>query len=139
MVINTLTMLTIAHANRGRPTPKDDERFQNRLVRDLNIRILNKCWQELSTEFESAQIPNFTMISFIETKIHGSTSCSTYSSSQFDIVYISISKFNTLNKALIQYCSHFNINIATFVAFQIAVYAYVVQRAFTYTSPSSPS
>ena len=68
-------MLTTAHANRGRPTPKDDERFQNGLVRDLNIRILNKCWQELSTEFESAQIPNFTMISFIETKIHGSTSC----------------------------------------------------------------
>ena len=34
---------------------------------------------------------------------------------------------------------YFNINIATFVGFQIAVYAYVVLRNFTYTSPSSPS
>ena len=34
----------------------------------------------------------------------------------------------------------FNINIATFVGFQIVVYAYVVLRTFTYTSdkPSSP-
>ena len=29
-------MLTIAHADRGRPTLKDDERFRNGLVRDLN-------------------------------------------------------------------------------------------------------
>ena len=28
---------------------------------------------------------------------------------------------------------------ATFVGFQIAVFAYVVLRIFTYTSPSSPS
>ena len=30
-------MLTTAHANRGRPTLKDDERFRNGLVRDLKI------------------------------------------------------------------------------------------------------
>ena len=35
LVINTLTMLTIAYADRGRPTLKDDERFRNGLVRDL--------------------------------------------------------------------------------------------------------
>ena len=35
LVINTLTMLTIAFADRGRPTLKDDERFGNGLVRDL--------------------------------------------------------------------------------------------------------
>ena len=28
VVLYTLTMLTIAHADRGRPTLKDDERFQ---------------------------------------------------------------------------------------------------------------
>ena len=28
-------MLTIAYADHGRPTPKDDERFRNWLVRDL--------------------------------------------------------------------------------------------------------
>ena len=32
-----------------------------------------------------------------------------------------------------------NINIATFVGFRIAVYAYVMLHTFTYTSPSSPS
>ena len=37
LVINTLTMLTTAHANRGRPTLKDDERFRNGLVRDLKM------------------------------------------------------------------------------------------------------
>ena len=32
VVLYTLTMLTIAHADRGRPTLKDDERFRNGLV-----------------------------------------------------------------------------------------------------------
>ena len=42
--------------------------------------------------------------------------------------------------SLLQYISfYFNIKIATFVGLQIAVYAYVVLRTFTYTSPSSPS
>ena len=31
LIIYTLTMLTIAHADRGRPTLKDDERFRNRM------------------------------------------------------------------------------------------------------------
>ena len=35
VVLYTLTMLTIAHADRCRPTLKDDERFRNGLVRDL--------------------------------------------------------------------------------------------------------
>ena len=39
--INTLTRLTIVHADRCRPTLKDDERFQNGLVRDLKIRVMN--------------------------------------------------------------------------------------------------
>ena len=43
--------------SRGRSTLKDDERFRNGLFRDLKIRILNMCWQELSTEFERAH-PN---------------------------------------------------------------------------------
>ena len=42
LVINTLTLLTIAHADRVRPTLKDGERFRNGLVRDLEIRTL-KC------------------------------------------------------------------------------------------------
>ena len=38
--------------------------------------------------------------------------------------------------SFLQYISsYFNINIATFVGFQIVVYAYVVLRTFTYTSP----
>ena len=50
LVINTLERLTIVHAERGRPAIKDDERFQNRLVRDLKISIQNSvqgknCWQ----------------------------------------------------------------------------------------------
>ena len=36
VVFYTLTMDTIAHADRGRPTLKDDERFRNGLFRDLN-------------------------------------------------------------------------------------------------------
>ena len=32
-----LTMLTTAHAYRGRPTLKDDEQFRKGLVRDLAI------------------------------------------------------------------------------------------------------
>ena len=34
-------MLTTAHADRGRPTLKDDERFRNGLVRDLNEFTMN--------------------------------------------------------------------------------------------------
>ena len=37
LIINTLTMLTIAHADRGRPTLKDDERFRNGYFHDNNI------------------------------------------------------------------------------------------------------
>ena len=36
LILYTLTMLTISHADRGRPTLKDGERFRNGLVRDLN-------------------------------------------------------------------------------------------------------
>ena len=32
LIITTLTMLTTAHADRGRPTLKDDERFRNRMA-----------------------------------------------------------------------------------------------------------
>ena len=38
--INTITRLTIVHADRCRPTLKDVERFQNGLVRDHEIRVL---------------------------------------------------------------------------------------------------
>ena len=41
VVLYTLTMLTIAHADRGRPTLKDDEWFRNGLVRDLNEFTMN--------------------------------------------------------------------------------------------------
>ena len=34
-------MLTNTHADRGRPTLKDDERFRNGLVRDLKETIVN--------------------------------------------------------------------------------------------------
>ena len=38
LVINTLTMLTIAHGDRGKPTLKDDERpFRYGLFRDLKM------------------------------------------------------------------------------------------------------
>ena len=38
LVINTLIMLTIAHADRGKPTLKDDERpFRYGLFRDLKM------------------------------------------------------------------------------------------------------
>ena len=37
LIMNTLTMLTIAHADHGRPTLKDDERFQNGLFHYLKI------------------------------------------------------------------------------------------------------
>ena len=33
-------MLTMAHADRGRPTLKDDERFWNGLIRDFDNRTL---------------------------------------------------------------------------------------------------
>ena len=43
--------------------------------------------------------------------------------------------FGYLMPSFLQYISfYFNINIATFVGFQIAVYAYVVLRTFTYTN-----
>ena len=40
LIINTLTMLTIGHADRGRPTLKDDERFRNGYFHDLKIGTL---------------------------------------------------------------------------------------------------
>ena len=77
LVINTLTRLTIVHGDRGTPALKDEERLQNGLVRDLKIRVLNSvgenCRQSLY-RFRTAQIPHFTTIYFIETKIHVSTS-----------------------------------------------------------------
>ena len=48
--------------------------------------------------------------------------------------------YPNLMLSFLQYISsYFNINIATFVGFQIAIYAYVVLRCrtFTYTRPSS--
>ena len=39
LILNTLTMLTTAHADRGRPTLKDDEHFRNGLVRDLKEKL----------------------------------------------------------------------------------------------------
>ena len=38
-----LTMPTIAHADRGRPTLKDDERFRNGLVSDLGMKLKTFC------------------------------------------------------------------------------------------------
>ena len=104
LVINTLTMVTIVHADRGRPTLKDDERraIPKRVSPRSQNTYTEQCWQELSTEIESAQIPNFT-ISFIETKIQPRVQ----HSAQFDIVYIWISKLNMLNKALLQYISFY--------------------------------
>ena len=51
-LLNTLTMLTIAHADRSRPTLKHDERFRNGLVCDLDNRTLmctrsNLCYRTL--------------------------------------------------------------------------------------------
>lgn len=37
LVINTLAMLTIAYADRGEPTLKDDERFQNCSILNLKM------------------------------------------------------------------------------------------------------
>ena len=55
----------------------------------------------------------------IETKLHGST--------LFTFGY------PNLILSLLQYISfYFNINIATFVGFQIAVFAYVVHAAYFY-------
>ena len=39
----TLTVLTIAHADHGRPKLKDDERFRNGFFCDIKIRKLNMC------------------------------------------------------------------------------------------------
>ena len=39
-------MLTIAHADRGRPTLKDDERFRNGYFHDNNIHKHDKLWSE---------------------------------------------------------------------------------------------
>ena len=39
LILYTLTMLTIAHADRSRPTLKDDERFRNVLVYDLEMKL----------------------------------------------------------------------------------------------------
>ena len=70
-------MLIIVHADRSRPTLKDDERFQNGLVRDLKIRILNSVGKNCRQCLNPHRSQNFTMIYFIETKIRDSTSCST--------------------------------------------------------------
>ena len=41
LIAYMLTMLTTAHTDCGRPTPKDDEQFRNGLVRDLNEFTMN--------------------------------------------------------------------------------------------------
>ena len=75
-------------------TLKDDERFPDGLVRNLKIRILNSvgknCRESLNPH--RSQIWQWYMV---QPRVQHS--------SQFDIVYIWISKFNTLNKALLQY------------------------------------
>ena len=62
LVINTLTSLTIVHADRGRPTLKDDERFQKGLLRDLKIRLLNSvgknCRQNLNRSCPNKKFHN---------------------------------------------------------------------------------
>ena len=55
-------------------------------------------------------------------------------SSQFDIVYIWISKFDAFVVTVYQLLP-VDINISTtFIGFQIAVYGYVVPRTFAYKS-----
>ena len=39
LIVYMLIMLTTAHADRGRPTLKDDEQFRNGLVCDLNLKL----------------------------------------------------------------------------------------------------
>ena len=39
LILYTLTVLTIAHVDRSRPTIKDDERFRNGLVCDLEMKL----------------------------------------------------------------------------------------------------
>ena len=53
-------MLTIAHANRGRPTLKDDQRLRNGLVRDLKIRTLIKCTRSISFDFPERRFARTT-------------------------------------------------------------------------------
>ena len=48
LILNTLIMVAIAHADRGTSTLKDDERFRNGLVRDLKMIIPNKCTRTVS-------------------------------------------------------------------------------------------
>ena len=52
LIINTLTMLTIAHVDPSRPTLKDGERFRNGFFHDLDNRTLmctrsNLCYRTL--------------------------------------------------------------------------------------------
>ena len=75
-------------------------------------------------------------VSFVstETKPHGPRFNIVPSSTLFTFGY------PNLMLSMLQYISfYFNINIATFDCFQIAIYAYVVLRTFTYTSLSSLS
>ena len=51
LIVNMLTMLTTAHADRGRPTLKDDESFQNGLVRDL--KFLKEKLKLFNTKFKT--------------------------------------------------------------------------------------
>ena len=39
LIVNTLTMLTTAYADCGRPTLKDDKRFRNGFIRDLKEKL----------------------------------------------------------------------------------------------------
>ena len=77
-LLNTLTMLTIAHANRSRPTLKDDERFRNGLVCDLDNRTLmctrsNLCLYRVKLTIETKLTMN---INVMNTMLCVSLNCS---------------------------------------------------------------
>ena len=51
LIVYMLTMLTTAHADRGRSTLKDDEQFRNGLVRDL--KFLKEKLKLFNTKFKT--------------------------------------------------------------------------------------
>ena len=68
-------MLTSAHADRGRPTLKDDEHFRNGLVRDLKLRVMNGLNAKLHVSMNA-------MNSFMKVKSERMNAKSTYINDQ---------------------------------------------------------
>ena len=81
-------MLTITHANRNRPTLKDDERFRNGLVCDLNEFTMNaKLFMNAKSIYMNAKRTKLNLNINLKTMLY-ENSCYIYQYAKYNLAAI---------------------------------------------------